>query len=148
MCSAPHSETVDAKSPSSWPINHSKRFNIAVQAMCLAANRKWSSNLALFLLQSDSELLVESYSEDEDEGTKKVSSPDNVAAAAVSPTAASEIRSLIERKEELERRQRRQDRHRQRVQVSLASQFTDQYPSKIDCLQNLSHLQSWRFSEC
>ncbi|KAK0174424.1 hypothetical protein PV327_010193 [Microctonus hyperodae] len=60
--------------------------------------------------QSDSELLVDSYSEDEDESvilSKRLSSDSS---------AGSEIRSLIERKEELERRQRRQERHRERVQ--------------------------------
>lgn len=36
----------------------------------------------------------------------------------LTPMATGEIRSLIERKEELERWQRKQDCHRQRVQVS------------------------------
>ncbi|KAK0080491.1 hypothetical protein PV326_008139 [Microctonus aethiopoides] len=61
--------------------------------------------------QSDSELFVDSYSEDEDESvifSKRLSSDSS---------AGSEIRSLIERKEELERRQRRQERHRERVQI-------------------------------
>ncbi|XP_012273002.1 telomerase-binding protein EST1A isoform X2 [Orussus abietinus] len=73
--------------------------------------------------QSDSELLVESYSEDEDEmplGPRRRSSgekaADNCTGLAAPP---GEIRSLIERKEELERRQRKQDRHRQRVQAIL-----------------------------
>ncbi|XP_078044593.1 uncharacterized protein LOC144474030 isoform X1 [Augochlora pura] len=73
--------------------------------------------------QSDSELLVESYSEDEDEPVSSTlrrlpsctDVPDDNAASG----AAVEIRSLIEKKEELERRQRKQDRHRQRVQQIL-----------------------------
>jgi len=65
---------------------------------------------------------VESYSEGEEESISTLrrlpscgSMPDDTTA----PVAAVEIRSLIERKEELERRQRKQDRHRQRVQVSV-----------------------------
>ncbi|XP_012232227.1 telomerase-binding protein EST1A isoform X2 [Linepithema humile] len=72
--------------------------------------------------QSDSELMVESYSEGEEESISTLrrlpscgSMPDDTTA----PVAAVEIRSLIERKEELERRQRKQDRHRQRVQAIL-----------------------------
>ncbi|KAK1133656.1 hypothetical protein K0M31_011449 [Melipona bicolor] len=71
--------------------------------------------------QSDSELLVESYSEDEDEPVstvRRLPSCTDVSDDGTAPVAAVEIRSLIERKEELERRQRKQDRHRQRVQVS------------------------------
>ncbi|XP_034941646.1 uncharacterized protein Smg6 isoform X2 [Chelonus insularis] len=63
--------------------------------------------------QSDSELLVDSYSEEEEEPvslSKPISSD---------LTTESDIRLLIERKEELERRQRRQERHRQRVQEIL-----------------------------
>ncbi|XP_076755865.1 telomerase-binding protein EST1A isoform X2 [Xylocopa sonorina] len=72
--------------------------------------------------QSDSELLVESYSEGEDEPVstlRRLPSCTDVPEDANSPVAAVEIRSLIERKEELERRQRKQDRHRQRVQQIL-----------------------------
>lgn len=72
--------------------------------------------------QSDSELLVESYSEGEDEPVatlKRLPSCTDVPDDSIAPVAAVEIRSLIERKEELERRQRKQDRHRQRVQQIL-----------------------------
>ncbi|KAF7418322.1 hypothetical protein HZH68_000975 [Vespula germanica] len=71
--------------------------------------------------QSDSELLVESYSEDEDgpvSTMKRLPSSNDVFDDNGAPLALGEIRSLIERKEELERKQRKQDRHRQRVQVS------------------------------
>ncbi|XP_015110321.1 telomerase-binding protein EST1A [Diachasma alloeum] len=68
--------------------------------------------------QSDSEILVDSYSEDDDDdpgsSSKRFSS--TVPKDLTSPP---EIRSLIERKEELERRQRKQERHRQRVQAIL-----------------------------
>ncbi|XP_031779965.1 telomerase-binding protein EST1A isoform X3 [Nasonia vitripennis] len=75
--------------------------------------------------QSDSELMVESYSEDENDESS-LTSPrlsigdtgyDSVTSSTTAP--AGEIRSLIERKEELEKRQRKQDRHRQRVQAIL-----------------------------
>ncbi|XP_029049642.1 telomerase-binding protein EST1A-like isoform X2 [Osmia bicornis bicornis] len=72
--------------------------------------------------QSDSELLVESYSEGEDEPAstlRRLPSCTDVPDDNTAPVAAVEIRSLIERKEELERRQRKQDRHRQRVQQIL-----------------------------
>ncbi|XP_012241985.1 telomerase-binding protein EST1A isoform X2 [Bombus impatiens] len=72
--------------------------------------------------QSDSELLVESYSEGEDEPVstlKRLPSCTDVPDDSIAPVATVEIRSLIERKEELERRQRKQDRHRQRVQQIL-----------------------------
>jgi hypothetical protein len=68
--------------------------------------------------------MVESFSEDEDESV--LTSPrlsfgdtgyDSVTSTSTAP--AGEIRSLIERKEELEKRQRKQDRHRQRVQVLI-----------------------------
>lgn len=75
----------------------------------------------LIHFQSDSELLVESYSEGEEESIstlRRLPSCGNVPDDTTAPVAAVEIRSLIERKEELERRQRKQDRHRQRVQVS------------------------------
>ncbi|XP_066589128.1 telomerase-binding protein EST1A-like isoform X1 [Prorops nasuta] len=67
---------------------------------------------------SDSELLVESYSEDEDDSicTSKRLSFCNVPDDKKTP---GDIKSLLERKEELERRQRKQDRHRQRVQAIL-----------------------------
>ncbi|KAI4500588.1 hypothetical protein M0802_004180 [Mischocyttarus mexicanus] len=71
--------------------------------------------------QSDSELFVESYSEDENEPVsimKRLPSNSDVLDDNGAPVALGEIRSLIERKEELERKQRKQDRHRQRVQVS------------------------------
>jgi len=65
---------------------------------------------------------VESYSEGEEESistSRRLPSCGNVVPDdTTAPMAAVEIRSLIERKEELERRQRKQDRHRQRVQVS------------------------------
>ncbi|KAL0115477.1 hypothetical protein PUN28_010771 [Cardiocondyla obscurior] len=73
--------------------------------------------------QSDSELLVESYSEGEEEESistsRRLPSCGNVSDDTTATVAAVEIRSLIERKEELERRQRKQDRHRQRVQEIL-----------------------------
>ena len=64
---------------------------------------------------------MESYSEGEDEpvsALRRLPSCTDVPDDGTAPVAAVEIRSLIERKEELERRQRKQDRHRQRVQVS------------------------------
>lgn len=64
---------------------------------------------------------MESYSEGEDESLstlKRLPSCTDVPDDSIAPVATVEIRSLIERKEELERRQRKQDRHRQRVQVS------------------------------
>ncbi|XP_076627373.1 telomerase-binding protein EST1A isoform X3 [Colletes latitarsis] len=72
--------------------------------------------------QSDSELLVESYSEGEDEpvsSLRRFPSCSDVPDDTTAPVATVEIRSLIERKEELERRQRKQDHHRQRVQQIL-----------------------------
>ncbi|XP_026668132.1 telomerase-binding protein EST1A-like isoform X2 [Ceratina calcarata] len=72
--------------------------------------------------QSDSELLVESYSEGEEEPVntpRRLPSCTDVPDDNTAPVATVEIRSLIERKEELERRQRKQDRHRQRVQQIL-----------------------------
>ncbi|XP_058800313.1 telomerase-binding protein EST1A-like isoform X2 [Phymastichus coffea] len=79
--------------------------------------------------QSDSELMVESYSEDEEEAESSLTSPrlslgdtgyDSVTSSTTAAAAAGgEIRLLIERKEELEKRQRKQDRHRQRVQAIL-----------------------------
>ena len=65
--------------------------------------------------------MVESYSEGEEDSIstlRRLPSCGNVTDDTTAPVAAVEIRSLIERKEELERRQRKQDRHRQRVQVS------------------------------
>ncbi|XP_011306226.1 telomerase-binding protein EST1A isoform X2 [Fopius arisanus] len=67
--------------------------------------------------QSDSEILVDSYSEDDDGDPE--SSSDRVSSVPKDLTSPPEIRSLIERKEELERRQRKQERHRQRVQAIL-----------------------------
>ncbi|KAG7188027.1 hypothetical protein KM043_015773 [Ampulex compressa] len=67
--------------------------------------------------QSDSELLVESYSEDEDQSRSNLRRLPSC--NEVTKESAVEIRSLIERKEELERRQRKQDRHRLRVQAIL-----------------------------
>lgn len=67
--------------------------------------------LSQLFLKSDSELLVDSYSEGEEEPTSLLKRLSN------DSLAESEIRLLIERKEELERRQRKQERHRQRVQV-------------------------------
>lgn len=64
---------------------------------------------------------MESYSEDEDgpvSTMKRLPSSNDVFDDNGAPLALGEIRSLIERKEELERKQRKQDRHRQRVQVS------------------------------
>lgn len=80
--------------------------------------------------QSDSELMVESYSEGEEESS--LTSPglslgdtgyDSITSTTTTTNTAAggEIRLLIERKEELEKRQRKQDRHRQRVQVCLKS---------------------------
>ncbi|XP_033208324.1 telomerase-binding protein EST1A isoform X2 [Belonocnema kinseyi] len=73
--------------------------------------------------QSDSELYIESYSEDDEESPvtlKRLSSSGEAPSETVTSQApVSEIRSLIERKEELERRQKKQDRHRQRVQSIL-----------------------------
>ncbi|XP_051160471.1 telomerase-binding protein EST1A-like isoform X3 [Leptopilina boulardi] len=76
-------------------------------------------------VQSDSELLVESYSEDDEDAPatlRRLSSSGDVLSSdtLTSQTPVSEIRSLIERKEELERRQKKQDHHRQRVQAILS----------------------------
>lgn len=71
---------------------------------------------------------MESYSEGEEEPIstlRRLPSCGNVPDDTTAPVAAVEIRSLIERKEELERRQRKQDRHRQRVQVSTRNIFYD-----------------------
>jgi hypothetical protein len=64
--------------------------------------------------------VVESFSEDED-GDTSVDKEDNAEqteeldpSTAVAPA---EIQNLLHRKEELERRHRKQERHRQRVQV-------------------------------
>ncbi|XP_043484616.1 telomerase-binding protein EST1A-like isoform X3 [Leptopilina heterotoma] len=73
---------------------------------------------------SDSELLVESYSEDDEDSPatlRRLSSSGEIPSDTLtSQTPVSEIRSLIERKEELERRQKKQDHHRQRVQAILS----------------------------
>jgi len=82
-----------------------------------------------FSFQSDSELVVESFSEDED-GDKTVDKeskrePDlSVSNKELDPStvvAPVEIQNLLHRKEELEKRHRRQERHRQRVQVGQSS---------------------------
>lgn len=82
-----------------------------------------------FSFQSDSELVVESFSEDED-GDKTVDheckkEPDlSVSNKELDPStvvAPVEIQNLLHRKEELEKRHRRQERHRQRVQVGHSS---------------------------
>lgn len=69
---------------------------------------------------SDSELLVDSYSEDEGDAVSEQSKFPAMTGTSVTNElkSAPEIRSLIERKEELERCQRKQERHRQRIQVS------------------------------
>jgi protein SMG6 len=69
---------------------------------------------------------VESFSEDEDEDkaddkedkveTTSVSGSELEASTAVAPV---EIQDLLHRKEELEKRHRKQERHRQRVQVGV-----------------------------
>ncbi|KAJ4439941.1 hypothetical protein ANN_08072 [Periplaneta americana] len=77
--------------------------------------------------QSDSELVVESFSEDEDED-KRTDKDGSVDAVSLVPTkdaesltgaTPAEIQTLLHRKEELERRHRRQEKHRQRVQAIL-----------------------------
>ncbi|GFG40776.1 hypothetical protein Cfor_06054, partial [Coptotermes formosanus] len=77
--------------------------------------------------QSDSELVVESFSEDED-GDKTVDkegkmepalSASNQELDPSTEVAPVEIQNLLHRKEELEKRHRRQERHRQRVQAIL-----------------------------
>jgi len=81
-----------------------------------------------FSFQSDSELVVESFSEDED-GDKTVDKeskkePDLSVSDELDPSTAVapvEIQNLLHRKEELEKRHRRQERHRQRVQVGHSS---------------------------
>ncbi|XP_015592692.1 telomerase-binding protein EST1A isoform X2 [Cephus cinctus] len=77
--------------------------------------------------QSDSELLVESYSEDEDESSNNLRRRSSstlvrnevTEESSLTPSTPGDIRSLLERKEELERCQRKQDHHRQRVQAIL-----------------------------
>jgi len=82
-----------------------------------------------FSFQSDSELVVESFSEDEDgdktvdkeskkEADLSVSNKELDPSTVVAPV---EIQNLLHRKEELEKRHRRQERHRQRVQVGHPS---------------------------
>jgi hypothetical protein len=70
-------------------------------------------------------LVVESFSEDED-GDKTVDKEGKVEPAlsvsnkeldSSTDVAPEEIQNLLHRKEELEKRHRRQERHRQRVQV-------------------------------
>lgn len=66
---------------------------------------------------------MDSYSEEEDETRTKVQKPTAIPESgdddpALATKATVEIRSLIERKEELEKKQLKQERHRQRVQVS------------------------------
>lgn len=81
---------------------------------------------------------MESYSEGEEEESismlRRLPSCGNVPDDTTAPVAAVEIRSLIERKEELERRQRKQDRHRQRVQVSAKYPRGDTSPPGDDDL--------------
>ena len=80
---------------------------------------------------------MESYSEGEDEPVstlRRLPSCTDVPDDGTAPVAAVEIRSLIERKEELERRQRKQDRHRQRVQVSR-NQYSFQYSLRKSILK-------------
>ncbi|KAF2892803.1 hypothetical protein ILUMI_13369 [Ignelater luminosus] len=61
-------------------------------------------------LIDDDDLLVESFSEDEEEGEE---------VASVNENTSSEVRQLLSRKVELEKRQRTQELHRQRVQKIL-----------------------------
>ncbi|XP_063220783.1 telomerase-binding protein EST1A [Bacillus rossius redtenbacheri] len=65
--------------------------------------------------QSDSELVLESFSEDELAEAETQKAP----GATEQRPASSEIQSLLSRKEELEKRQEHQERHRQRVQAIL-----------------------------
>jgi protein SMG6 len=76
-------------------------------------------------------LVVESFSEDEDEdkttdkegkveAVSSVSSSELDSGAALAPV---EIQDLLHRKEELEKRHRKQERHRQRVQVRIMPLF-------------------------
>lgn len=82
-----------------------------------------------FSFQSDSELVVESFSEDEDgdktvDKESKKESDLSVSNRELDPStvvAPVEIQNLLHRKEELEKRHRRQERHRQRVQVGQSS---------------------------
>lgn len=94
------------------------------------------STTELIYPQSDSELLVESYSEGEEESISKLRrlTSCSVSDDTTAPVTAVEIRSLIERKEELERRQRKQDRHRQRVQVSVSRFACDLVVHESDML--------------
>lgn len=66
---------------------------------------------------SDSELLVDSYSEDDD-NDNAMSLKKNFTNDTNDLKSQPEIRSLIERKEELERCQKKQEHHRKRIQVS------------------------------
>ncbi|KYM99474.1 Telomerase-binding protein EST1A [Cyphomyrmex costatus] len=89
--------------------------------------------------QSDSELMVESYSEGEEDSIstlRRLPSCSNVTDDTMAPVAAVEIRSLIERKEELKRRQRKQDRHRQRVQ--LEATYSNIYSRNITRVYGLA----------
>lgn len=72
-----------------------------------------------FLFQNEVEnLLVESFSEDEGESTTVSSTLDE--------NASSEIRELINRKQELEKRHKNQELHRLQVQVSSNFLFLNQ----------------------
>lgn len=66
------------------------------------------------LMQCNEDLLVESFSEDED-GDANADKEKNVQSSG--DATPGEIRTLLDRKVELERRQRTQELHRQRVQV-------------------------------
>ncbi|PNF20500.1 hypothetical protein B7P43_G06276 [Cryptotermes secundus] len=77
--------------------------------------------------QSDSELVVESFSEDENEDktsdkegkVEPVTSVSNNELDSSTAVAPVEIQDLLHRKEELEKKHRKQERHRQRVQAIL-----------------------------
>ena len=64
---------------------------------------------------------MESFSEDEDEDNQSNTDPKSPISKDADPEAPSEIQNLLHRKEELERRHRKQEKHRQRVQVDKCS---------------------------
>lgn len=94
---------------------------------------------------------MESFSEDEDgdatvdkEGRTEQTSVSGKESDPSSAVAPAEIQNLLHRKEELERRHRKQERHRQRVQVGsrclnpnatfLVKELLQEYSGNVFCL--------------
>ncbi|KAJ9594798.1 hypothetical protein L9F63_013900, partial [Diploptera punctata] len=69
--------------------------------------------------QSDSELVVESFSEDEEDDSSSRADHKSPISNDADSDAPAEIQNLLHRKEELERKHKKQEKHRQRVQEIL-----------------------------